>query len=349
MIRPLIELIGIARRALALALLASAALPATADEPPAAVILMYHRFGEDRLPSTNIRLDQFERHLEVLATGPYTVLPLDEIARALAEGAPLPPRTVAITIDDSARSIATEAAPRLLAAGLPFTVFVNTDAPDQAASSLTWDELRALHAAGAAIGAHSAAHGHMAFMDRDAIRQDLARMAASFRRELGFVPTLFAYPYGEFSAELAAMVKQAGFLAAFGQHSGVAVAGGDLFALPRFALNESYGAPDRFATVVEALPLPVSGLLPGGMAIPAGAPNPPSIAFTVDRRAGPLAGLACFASNGATVALALAGAGRVDLRLDRPFPPGRSRINCTLPTGDGRFRWLGLPFLVPDG
>ena len=29
-----------------------------------AVILMYHRFGEDQLPSTNIRLDQFDAHLE---------------------------------------------------------------------------------------------------------------------------------------------------------------------------------------------------------------------------------------------------------------------------------------------
>ncbi len=34
-----------------------------------AVILLYHRFGEDSLPSTNVRLDQFEAQLAVLASG----------------------------------------------------------------------------------------------------------------------------------------------------------------------------------------------------------------------------------------------------------------------------------------
>ena len=40
-----------------------------------AVILMYHRFGEDRLPSTSIRLDQFDAHLEKLSNGNYSVWP----------------------------------------------------------------------------------------------------------------------------------------------------------------------------------------------------------------------------------------------------------------------------------
>ena len=34
-----------------------------------ATILMYHRFGEDRYPSTNVTLEQFEEHLEILASG----------------------------------------------------------------------------------------------------------------------------------------------------------------------------------------------------------------------------------------------------------------------------------------
>ena len=34
-----------------------------------AVVFMYHRFGESETPSTNIRLDQFERHIEELSTG----------------------------------------------------------------------------------------------------------------------------------------------------------------------------------------------------------------------------------------------------------------------------------------
>ena len=111
--------------------------------------------------------------------------------------------------------------------------------------------------AGVTIGAHSAAHGHMAFMDRGAMEEDLVRMTSTFLIELGFVPRLFAYPYGEYSAELITMIQNAGYAAAFGQHSGAAAAGANPFTLPRFALNERYGKPDRFATIVDTLAFPV--------------------------------------------------------------------------------------------
>ena len=63
-----------------------------------AVILMYHRFGEDQYPSTNVRLEQFEEHLEVLAQGQYNVLPLDDIVAHLQSGEPLPDRTVEVDV-----------------------------------------------------------------------------------------------------------------------------------------------------------------------------------------------------------------------------------------------------------
>tara|TARA_B100000676_G_scaffold39684_2_gene37559 strand:- start:462 stop:1565 length:1104 start_codon:yes stop_codon:yes gene_type:complete len=316
---------------------------------PSAVVVIYHRFGEDTLPSTNISLDQFEAHLRLLQDGNYNVVPLEEVVIALRDGTALPDRTIAITIDDTFRSIYTEAFPRFQVAGFPFTVFVNTDSVGQVGGALSWDDIRAMHAAGASIGAHSAAHAHMPFMDRGAMEEDLVRMTSTFLQELGFVPNIFAYPYGEYSDEVVAMVRDAGYLAAFGQHSGVAVAGADLFTLPRFALNERYGEPDRFATIIDTLGLPVSDLLPEDMPIWGTAPNPPAIGFTVDEEVGSLHRLACFASNGADVTLDVLGDRRVELRLDRPFGPGRSRINCTMPLPDGRFRWLGIPFLVPGG
>src|SRR3546814_1641483 len=77
-------------------------------------------------------------------------------------------------------------------------------------------------------------------------RADLALAAARFHTELGKAPDLFAYPYGEISQTLRRNVAEAGFTAAFGQHSGAAGALADHLALPRFPLNETYGALDRF-------------------------------------------------------------------------------------------------------
>ena len=70
-----------------------------------AVIFMYHRFGESEWPATNIRLDQFESHLEEIRTGGYTVLPLPEILSRLRAAAELPDRTIAITVDDAYASV----------------------------------------------------------------------------------------------------------------------------------------------------------------------------------------------------------------------------------------------------
>ena len=38
---------------------------------PHAVVFMYHRFGEDRYPSTSVRIEQFEAHLGYLEEAGY--------------------------------------------------------------------------------------------------------------------------------------------------------------------------------------------------------------------------------------------------------------------------------------
>ena len=77
-----------------------------AAEPAAgnsAVVVMYHRFGETRYPSTNVTIEQFEAHIAELQSGGYTVLALPAIIKALKSGKPLPKRTVGISIESSVR------------------------------------------------------------------------------------------------------------------------------------------------------------------------------------------------------------------------------------------------------
>ena len=38
-----------------------------------AVVFMYHKFGQQDYPSTNIRIDQFEQHLEEFSKSKYNV------------------------------------------------------------------------------------------------------------------------------------------------------------------------------------------------------------------------------------------------------------------------------------
>lgn len=310
-----------------------------------AVILMYHRFGEEDYPSSNIRAEQFDEHINELKAARYKVRPLPEIVDALASGRRLEDRTVAITVDDAFLSVHATAWPKLKAAGFPVTLFVATGAIDRKTKGyMSWDQIRELRDAGVTIGSQTHSHPHMPALDGAAMRRELDLSNQRFMDELGARPTLFAYPYGEFSLATIATVKAAGFKAAFGQHSGVAHGRGDLFSLPRFSLNERYGGIDRFRLIVNALPLPVADILPKDALL---GENPPAFGFTVDPAVGGTELLSCFSSSEGETHLERL-AQRVEVRLKSPLPPGRSRINCTMPGPDNRWRWLGIQFVVPE-
>jgi peptidoglycan/xylan/chitin deacetylase (PgdA/CDA1 family) len=307
---------------------------------------MYHRFGEGAYPSTNTTLDQFEAHLEELKRDKYHVMPVPEILSAIREDRELPDRAIGITIDDAFLSVYKVAWPRLQAAGFPFTLFVATDAIDAGYRDyMSWDQVRELRNSGVAIGSQTASHLHMAANVAARNRDELDRSNRRFAEVLGTAPDLIAYPFGEASTEVQTIARDAGFIMAFGQHSGVVHATADPFYLPRFALNEAFGDIDRFRLVVNALPIPFSGLTP---ADPLLSVNPPPFGFTAQSPDIKLDGLACYAVGQGKVQADRLGP-RIEVRLSQKFAPGRGRINCTAPTPEGRWRWLGMQYYVPGG
>ena len=244
-----------------------------------ATILMYHRFGEDKYPTTNVRIEQFEEHLEILASGEYSVLPLQEIISNLQAGKPVPDRTVAITIDDAYLSVYEEAMPRLKARGFHATLFVATRPVDRNLGNyMNWDQLREWQAAGFGIGSQTQTHPHMHQKSIEANREELEVSNERFLAELGIRPTLFAYPYGEYNLDVIDLVKAAGFEAAFGQNSGVAHGYDGFFELPRFAMNEQYGNRERLELAINGLPLKVSEIVPADVVL---RENPPLYGFTL--------------------------------------------------------------------
>src|SRR5438105_4109624 len=80
------------------------AVPAQGFADDSAVVFIYHRFGEDAYASTSIKAEQFAAQVEELATGGYTVLPLEEIVARLRSTAGVPDRTVGLSMDDAYRS-----------------------------------------------------------------------------------------------------------------------------------------------------------------------------------------------------------------------------------------------------
>ncbi len=323
-----------------------AGLSTVAAAADSAVILMYHRFGEEAYPSTNIKLDQLEAHIKELTGGGYTVLPVDDIMTRIRDGKALPDRAVGISIDDGYRSIYTEAWPRFRKAGLPFTIFISTDPIDRGTDGhLTWDQIREMQKAGAGIGAHTGSHLHMVRADADRNRDEITRSNKRLTEELGKAPTLFAYPYGETGLDVKKVVDQAGYAFVFGQHSGAIGPLTDLTYIPRFALNENFGGLDRLKLVINALPLPTKDFTPLDTKV--GSVNPPHFGFTVARPLNNLGQMNCFISGEGRVPITRLGDTRIEIRARQPFGKGRTRINCTLPADGGRWHWLGTLFVVP--
>jgi len=314
-----------------------------------AVIFMYHHFGVEKYPSTNVRLEQFEAHLDYIADNGYQVWPLQKIVQYLRDERPFPARVVAITIDDAYTSVYQEAFPRLRARGWPFTVFVATDGVDRRYQALmNWDQMREMRQHGASFANHSASHEHLirrhpsetdaAWLAR--VREDIQRAQRRLTKELGEAPMLLAYPYGEFNTALADLVAELGYTA-FGQQSGPAGLGYDFRALPRYPMSERFAGMDGFRTKIASLALPVLSAEPWEPVIDA-ATNPPRLRVSLGDSGARLGQLACFISGQGRVAVEWEDrpARRFSVQAKAPLPVGRSRYNCTAPSSQqGRYYW----------
>ena len=329
-------------------------LPVPVQAADQATVFIYHRFGDQRYPSTNTPLDEFRAHLDTLRQGNYQVLPLGEIVVRLRDGRPLPERCVAISVDDAFRSFLSGAMPLLREYGYPATVFVNTgemNGPDY----LSWEELRRLAAEGVEIGNHSAAHGYL--LERRAgesrplwqqrVKEEIRRAQEELTTRLGVTPRLFAYPYGEFSVELQEIVSGLGFLAAFGQQSGAIVRGQDLFTLPRFPAGGSYAARGEFRERLRFRALPLQVLAPADTLVTS---NPPLWRIALGNGQIDPRTLRCYVPGQppAPVVSVDAAAGIYEIKAVAPLTGRRSKYTLTGADRQGNWYWYSQLWVRPE-
>jgi len=206
---------------------------------------VYHRFGDDLHPSTNIDLDLFEAQLKYLQENNYKTLTLSEALHILDTETDTSEKYVLITIDDAFKSFYTNALPLLNAYDMSATLFVNTETIG-APSYMTWNEIEIAAASGIEIGNHS--HGHNFFLneDIDLFEADVETSQNLFRQRMGKAPDVYAYPYGEWNQDMAEVLKATGIKGAAAQNSGVIHPTANRYALPRFPMNNVYGTLNRF-------------------------------------------------------------------------------------------------------
>lgn len=249
-----------------------AAAPSIALADTSATILIYHRFGDDRYPTTNVSTEAFVDQMNFLRDNNYTVLPLAELVSMVKQDREIPARSVVITIDDAYASVYENAWPILKEHGYPFTVFVYTGGVERNYGDyMNWDQLRELKEQGVDLQDHGFSHNHLAFKPADMgevgyramISGDLAKSMALFSRELGDTPRFFAIPYGEYNDIVIDEAKNMGFEAVFSQDPGSVGLYSDPYSLPRQPiLGREWASLPHFEKILKIADLPVTDLTP---------------------------------------------------------------------------------------
>ena len=85
---------------------------------------MYHRFNENKYPSTNIQLDIFKKQLEIIENEGIKFIHPKDFEQSLSQNKSQ--RKILLTIDDGLLSFYNNAWPILKEREIPFILFVNT-------------------------------------------------------------------------------------------------------------------------------------------------------------------------------------------------------------------------------
>ena len=308
-----------------------------------ATVFMYHKFGVSKYPSTSVTLEQFESHLSEFIKEKYNILSLEYIVDTIINDGELPDNVIGISVDDADKSFYEVGWPLFKKYNIPVTLFVTTGTiANNNKSYLNWDQIRELKDEGVKIGAHSHTHAHMPDITLEEAKKEIEISNKIFLKEIGEIPSLFAFPYGETNSELMNLIKDYKFKVAFGQHSGVINEMSDMYYLPRFSLNEKYGEIDRVKFASSAKGLGVYDFIPTNPEIKE---NPPYIGFSLlDDKLSTSLNCFIFDMNGQVDKEIYKFNERIEIRLSRDLSKGRSRINCTARDSNGYWRWFGHQF-----
>jgi peptidoglycan/xylan/chitin deacetylase (PgdA/CDA1 family) len=98
---------------------------------------------------------------------------------------------------------------------------------------MTWDDARALEAAGHRCASHTMTHPRLAQSSAEQCRAELAESRACLERELGHAVSEIAYPFGSENGDVRRLAAECGYTAACTVRIGLSGAGDDAMGLHR--------------------------------------------------------------------------------------------------------------------
>ena len=312
------------------------------------ISLMYHRFEENKYPSTNIRIEDFKKHIKILQENNIQFINPKNFEKEIKNNKKQ--RKILLTIDDGFSSFYQNAWPLLKKEKIPFILFVSTREVG-AFNYMSWSQIREVSKEDfVEIGNHSHSHEYLVDESKDLILDDIKKSISIFKKQLGKNSDFFSYPFGEYSLEFKKLIKSLGFKYAFGQHSGVIDETKDFYELPRFPINEKYGEIKRFKSLTKTLPFKYKEILPSEKYLLKNK-NPPKVKIQFYEGIKNLKSLGCYSNEGDSWResnIEFEDDLTLLVNISEKFVGERGRINCSLRDPSGFWRWLGIQFVVSE-
>ena len=305
--------------------------------------IMYHRFNESKYPSTNISMDIFKKHVELILNANLTFYHPKDFENEF--DIPKKEKKILLTVDDAFQSFYDNAWPYLEKNQIPFVLFVSTE-PVGNKGYMSWEQIKEIERSEfGVIGHHSHSHDYLIDKSEEVFLNDIKSSNRIFKEKLGYIPTLFSYPFGEYSGFMKDYISQ-NFKIAFGQHSGIIDVNKNKFELPRFPINEKYGEIKRFKSIINYYPLEYKNLEPKEKKL-SKENNPPKfkVRFFDDQKN--IENINCYSNEGDKWMKSKIKLVEKELTIEfrEPFLPRRGRINCSV-NDDGKWRWFGTQFII---
>ena len=312
------------------------------------ISLMYHRFEENQYPSTNIKLLDFKKQLEIIQRANIKFVNPKNFEDELMNNKKQ--RKILLTIDDGFLSFYKNAWPVLKEKKIPFILFVSTREVGSF-NYMSWDQIKKISEEDfVEIGNHSHTHEYLVDENNEIIKADILKSINIFKEKIGKNSIFFSYPFGEYSENFKNIIKSMGFKYAFGQHSGVIDNTKNFYELPRFPINEKYGELKRFTSLTKTLPFKYKKIIPVEKYLLKNK-NPPIVKIKFYENIENLKLINCYSNEGdkwRKSKIKFISNDVLKIFINEKFVGERGRINCSLRDSSGFWRWLGIQFVVSD-
>ena len=305
--------------------------------------LMYHRFDENKYPSTNIQMDVFKQQIKIIKNLKYNFYDPGDLEKNFHT--PKIEKKILITIDDAFSSFYEIAWPYMKKEKIPFILFISTEAVGKN-GYMTWNQIKEIEKETTVyIGNHSHSHNYLVNLKNNEFIIDINIANKTFIKNLGYNPIFFSYPFGEYNNFIKKYLTK-NFKFSFGQHSGVIDVNKNPYELPRFPINEKYGDLKRFKFLINLYPLQYKSLYPEEKYLTINN-NPPKFSVNFFDEQTNINNINCFSDEGDKWEQSNIKFNQKTLNLSfrEKFNFRRGRVNCSL-NDNGKWRWFGVQFSV---